>query len=333
MRISVAMATWQGERYLARQLATLLGQTRPPDELVVVDDASDDSTLDVLDAFAEKAPFKVHVLRSEVRQGSTGAFARAISAADGDVICLCDQDDLWMPQKLARVEAVFAERPETTFAFSDALLVDDGDVTQPRTMWEVRNFDRRLQDKVRAHPFAELSHRWLATGCTMAFRSDLRGVLLPFPTDLTDLYQPMIHDRWLSLVLSPLGPVAVLDEPLVGYRIHATQQIGMANVTAAQPAPWRLLNKMTIHRSRIRSVRTYQLAHLEEVRDRLLASGLAPGPAVDEVEGAIAHLRMRLENLDRGRDRFRPIACALAKGGYHRYARGWASAAIDLVRS
>lgn len=333
MQISIAMATWQGERHLPRQLASVLGQTRLPDELVIVDDASDDATVDIVDEFAAHAPFKVHLHRNEHRQGSTGTFTTAIEAAEGDLIVLADQDDLWLPQKLARLEAAFRERPETTFAFTDALLVDDADAIGRETMWEVRGFTPALQERVRSHPFAELSHRWLATGCTMAFRADLRSLLLPIPTDLTDLFEPMIHDRWLSLVLAAAGPVAVIDEPLVCYRLHATQQIGLANVTAAQSVSWRLLDKVTMHRDRVEAARRYQLVHLEEVRSRIVDAGLGTPRTMADVDGAIDHLRMRLENLDRGQERLGAIVQGLLRGGYHRYARGLSSVAIDLVKS
>jgi glycosyltransferase involved in cell wall biosynthesis len=332
MRISVVMATWQGERYLSGQLASFVGQARRPDELIVVDDASDDGTVDLIEAFARDAPFKVHLLRSEFRQGSTAAFERGISEASGDLIALSDQDDLWMPQKLARLETIFREHPETTFAFTDAQLIADGDVTRARTMWEVRRFTPALQAKVRRRPFAELAHRWLATGCTIAFRSDLRELLLPFPTDLTDLYPPMIHDRWLSLVLSGAGPVAVVSEPLVAYRLHPAQQIGLTNVATVQPAVSRHLRKVVMHRPEAQALREYQLAHLCEVRDRLRKCPLAGESRLLEVEGAVSHLRLRIELPTSRLARLRPIGREAALGRYHRFSRGWRSVAVDLLK-
>lgn len=331
MHISVAMATWQGSRYLPAQLATIAGQLRPPDEVVIVDDASDDDTPEIVERFAEDAPFKVVRHRFDYRQGSTAAFQYAIEEASGDVIALADQDDLWMPQKLARLEAVFRDRPDTAFAFTDAHLIDDADVLQPETMWQVRRFSPTLQERVRRHPFAELAHRWLATGCTIAFRSDLRAVLLPFPTDVSDLFPPMIHDRWLSLVLSGVGPVAVVDEPLVAYRIHPAQQVGLANVVGMSPVT-RHLRKLVIHRPEAQATREYQLAHLREVHHRLVRFEAAGGARTSEVEGSISHLQARVE-LPRNRiARWRPVVRELVLGRYHRYSRGWRSAAVDLVK-
>lgn len=330
--ISVVMATWQGERFLPRQLASLLGQIRLPDELVVVDDASADSTPEIVERFAEEAPFPVRLLRSPERKGSTAAFETAIEEAQGTIIALADQDDLWMPQKLARLEAVFVQRPATTFVFTDALLVDDHDVTAAPTMWETRRFTEEIQEEVRNNPFAQLSHRWLATGCTVAFRADLREVLLPFPTDLTDLLEPMLHDRWLSLVLSPLGPVGVLPEPLVCYRIHDAQQIGMANVSAAMPLVTKVRAKLAVRNSHMRDVAGHQLAHLEEVRRRIDSSGLATQAMLDEVDGAIRHWSRRIEIMGGARSRVVGILRATAEGEYRHYARGWSSVTADLAR-
>jgi glycosyltransferase involved in cell wall biosynthesis len=332
MHISVVMATWQGARYLPAQLATIAGQLRPPDEVIIVDDASDDDTPDIIERFAEEAPFKVIRHRFEYRQGSTAAFQHAIEEASGDVIALADQDDLWMPYKLARLETVFREHPDTAFAFTNAHLINDGEVTQPQTMWEVRKFSPALQEKVRRHPFAELAHRWLATGCTIAFRSDLRSVLLPFPTDVSDLYPPMIHDRWLSLALAGVGPVAVLDEPLVAYRIHPAQQIGLADLATARSPISRHLRKLIMRRAEAQATREYQLAHLREVRHRLERFEVAGEGRLAEVDGAIEHLALRVE-LPSGRlSRWPTVVRELSLGRYHRYSRGWRSVAVDLLK-
>lgn len=331
LRFSVVMATWQGERFLPKQLASLLGQTRLPDELIVVDDRSEDRTLEIIDAFAASSPFPVHLIRSEVRRGSTVAFGIGIAAAAGDLIALADQDDLWLPQKLARLEAAFLENPTTTFAFSDALVIDENDVADTTSMWQVRKFTPALQERVRARPFAEIAHRFLATGCTIAFRADLRDVVLPFPTNLSTSIPAMIHDRWLSIVLSGIGSVAVVDEPLVAYRVHATQQVGLSNISAAKPPVQRYLGRLLTRRREEGSPRLYQLAHLIEARQRLAASDLASEASLAEIDAVIRHQSWRCQMKPRHLARLVPIARELALGHYHEYSRGWSSAVFDLV--
>jgi len=333
MRISVVMATWQGRRYLPGQLASLLGQTRPPEEMVVVDDASDDDTVEILEEFAERAPFKVRVLTNDVRLGSTASFQRAIEEARGDLVALCDQDDLWMPQKLSRLDAAFRDHPDATFAFTDAHLIDGSDAMGHRTMWQVRRFTPRLQEQVRRDPFGQLAHRFLATGCTMAFRADLRDLAIPFPVHITGDLDPMIHDRWLSLVLSAVGPVIVLDEPLVAYRLHAEQQIGLANVAAELPPVVRHSRKLLFSREETRAARDYQLRHLEEVHRRVARTGAGGELALRHVEGAIAHLRFRRDQPASRRSRLPLVLREAMLGRYHHYSRGFSSVAVDLLGS
>ena len=330
MRCSVVMATWQGERFLPRQLASILGQTRLPDELIVVDDASFDATPEIIKDFAVSAPFPVKLIRSEVQRGSTRAFGTAIEAASGDLVLLADQDDLWLPQKVARLESIFKASSGTTFAITDALLIDEDDVAAQETMWQKRGFTPALQAEVRKHPFRQLSHRFLATGCTMAFRADLAGLVLPFPESSGD-NPAMLHDRWISIILSAIGHVAVVPEPLVAYRIHASQQIGMANAPASQPAIRRYTRRLVFPQNAARSERAFQLRHLHEARARLAAASTFDQATLAGVDAVIAHQEMRCSLSGPRRARTLQIARELLQGNYREYSRGWSSALIDLL--
>jgi glycosyltransferase involved in cell wall biosynthesis len=325
------MATWQGERFLPRQLASILGQTRLPDELVVVDDASFDASPEIVKSFAETAPFDVRLIRSDVQRGSTRSFGTGIEAATGDLIMLADQDDLWLPQKVARLEAVFQGSSGTTFAFTDALLIDEDDVAAPQTLWQSRRFSPALQAQVRRHPFRQLSHRFLATGCTMAFRADLARVVLPFPESVDEHADAMLHDRWISIVLSAPGHVAVVPEPLVAYRIHSSQQVGLANATTSQPPLRRYARRLALPQTTARNVRRYQLRHLHEARDRLEAAGVLDQATLADVDAVIAHQHLRCEMAGTRRSRLAPIGRELLQGNYREYSRGLSSAFIDLL--
>src|SRR3954464_9717794 len=101
--ISVAMATYNGERYLPEMLDSLAAQTLQPDELVVRDDASEDDTVSILHAFARRVPFRVEVLAGGPRLGYAQNFVTASRACSGGVIFFADQDDSWRPHKLATV--------------------------------------------------------------------------------------------------------------------------------------------------------------------------------------------------------------------------------------
>src|SRR5690349_1470817 len=104
-RISVVMATYQGETYLREMLESLAAQTRRPDELVVRDDASDDRTVAIVRDFAARAPFSVQVLADGTRLGYAQNFVAATAASSGDLVLFADQDDVWHADKLAVLEA------------------------------------------------------------------------------------------------------------------------------------------------------------------------------------------------------------------------------------
>src|SRR4051812_16300560 len=99
--ISIALATYNGEKYLSAQLESLALQTRLPAELVVCDDCSTDRTIDIIDEFIARAPFPVRVARNESRLGFVNNFMRAAQGCRADLIAFCDQDDIWEPNKLA----------------------------------------------------------------------------------------------------------------------------------------------------------------------------------------------------------------------------------------
>ena len=107
--ISVAMATFNGQEHLCEQLCSLSGQTSLPSELVITDDGSTDRTLEILRAFKEMAPFDVKLYVNKERLGYTGNFMKACSLTSGDLIALCDQDDVWVKEKLEHLKGHFEE--------------------------------------------------------------------------------------------------------------------------------------------------------------------------------------------------------------------------------
>jgi len=329
MEISVVMATCDGQRYLPGQLASLMGQTRLPDEVLVVDDASTDDTVTILEDFASEAPFKVRLEHNPERLGSTLTYQRGISLCTGDLIALCDQDDLWMPQKLARMERLMVDHPEALFAFTDAALIDETDSLLPERMWAARSFGPGEQESLRADPFGVLVHRSLVTGCTVMFRAAARSLLLPIPQG-SAAGEPLIHDRWLSLVLSAAGPVVALDEPLVAYRLHPEQQVGLPATSPG--ALFRHLRSLPLLGATLPTRRFHHLEHLQELQRRVEASGMVGATTRNHVDAVVAHLNFRKEQGDSSRpQRIIPVLREALAGGYHRHSNGLSSILADLL--
>jgi glycosyltransferase involved in cell wall biosynthesis len=311
--VSLALCTYQGERFLAEQLRSIAGQTLPPAELVVCDDGSTDGTADVVARFAESAPFPVRFRVNGSRLGVAGNFSRAISLCEGSIIALADQDDVWVPGKLERLVGALEERPGVGAAFSDAELVDGSLQPLGLTMFEATRFTpRRRRRFISGQGLEVLLARNVVCGATLAFRSSLRNVLLPIPTT-------GLHDMWLSTLLCAVTEVAVVDEPLVHYRQHGANQVG-APATGFR-------SKLT--RRRTQGVFGDELAHYRGMVARLEAEppGTVDPHSIELLERKVGHLEFRY-----GVSARRPIAIAaeLARGRYHRYSRGVESAGYDL---
>src|SRR5919199_6162917 len=119
-RVSVAMCTYNGERYLQEQLDSIAAQTCLPDELVVCDDRSSDRTLEIIQIFKSKVSFPVHLHINPENLGTIKNFEKAISLCTGDIIVLSDQDDVWKPHKVETILQAFAKNTKAGYVFSNA---------------------------------------------------------------------------------------------------------------------------------------------------------------------------------------------------------------------
>ena len=220
MRFSVAMCTYNGEKFLGEQLASLVAQERLPDELVICDDGSTDATVRIVEAFGKTAPFVTRLYRNPVNLGYSRNFVQAVQLCSGDVIALSDQDDIWYRQKLARLSAVFEDDSTVGGAFSNGDLIDTTSKPLGRTLWQSFRFGPEDQARLRSGEVADvLLRRNVVTGMAFALRSSLRELLDPMPGT-------WIHDGWLSFMIALRSRLVALPEPLVAYRVHGEQQVG-----------------------------------------------------------------------------------------------------------
>lgn len=201
MKISIAMATCEGARFLDEQLRSFVEQSRRPDELVVADDVSTDETGERLRAFHATAPFSVHLEFNARRLGVLANFDRALGMTHGDLVLLSDQDDVWLPNKIEILERRVHENPQVGCFVHDAWLADA----------ELEPIGTTKMSQIRA---SGLPATAMVQGCCAAFRRPLLNLLLPIPPD-----QPA-HDNWLVQMADLLGQTLRLEEPLQYYRRH-----------------------------------------------------------------------------------------------------------------
>ncbi|HYU58700.1 MAG TPA: glycosyltransferase, partial [Actinomycetota bacterium] len=310
----MALCTFEGARFLEEQLDSILGQTVLPDELVVCDDGSSDWTVDILQAFRDVAPFPVRIERNPRLLGSTANFGKAIGLCSEQVIVLCDQDDVWLPLRLEITADVFGRRPDLGLFFSDAELIDDRSrPTGERLWWRLGIRPAAIGAYLsgdRIDRVEQLTWGNLVTGATAAFRTSFRDLVLPIPDG-------WVHDAWIALILSASAPVEASTVPLVRYRVHPAQQIGIHSPGEGK----RRTQLVRRARKRERYLMRRQSALLATAAERLRAAGLErpPEPGLLEyLEGKARHFAVR-GAIDRP-GRLATIAREVRAGGYRRFS-------------
>jgi glycosyltransferase involved in cell wall biosynthesis len=318
LRLSVALCTYNGAPFLSEQLQSLTQQTRLPDELVVFDDASTDDTVEMLRDFAARAPFPVKVHVNPSRVGVTRNFEQAIAACTGDVIALCDQDDIWFPEKLALTSRAFQHNSQIGFVFGDAEVCDLALHPLGYRLWQSSWLSWGQAQAMRnGHAFEVNLKKNVVTGATMAFQARFRNLVLPFDGR-------WVHDGWLALLLSAIAPVGVISQSVMMYRQHNTQAIG-----APRPSLYRQYQSAKLMDRDIfaRHADMYQAA-----LDRLQTPGPFPvyPQALQLLREKVAHFRVRSAIRHREQARVPAVFTELFTLRYRRLSLGWKSFAQDL---
>jgi glycosyltransferase involved in cell wall biosynthesis len=219
--LSIALCTYNGARFLREQLQSLANQTLLPFEVIITDDCSTDNTFEIIQEFSNL--LNINYFPNEKSLKVTKNFEKAISLCTGDIILMCDQDDLWHADKLAKIHQYFQENPDKLAVFSDAELVDERGESLNKNFWSVVRFHEEQRQQFQHGKSVEILLAGNRTaGCMMAFRKELRELVLPFPTHIPE----MIHDNWITIVAAMLDSLGMIEERLISYRQHSFQQIG-----------------------------------------------------------------------------------------------------------
>jgi glycosyltransferase involved in cell wall biosynthesis len=324
--ISVALCTRNGERFISDQIASILGQTVVPDELVVSDDGSTDATLELVEgaignfrAANPERDVRLRVLRNETALGVVRNFEQAIVATTGDLIALCDQDDRWHPRRIELAVAEFETRPDLLLLYGDARLVDERGAPLRHSLFEALEISATERDRVRAgDALGALMARNLVTGATTMIRRTLLGAALPFPTS-------WLHDEWLAAIAAATGSIDYLDSELIDYRQHGANVIGAERLGMGAK-----LGKLREPReSRNQLLR----ARASDLVDRLTALGAAARPNdLELARGKLAHEDARLALPPGHFARVPPVIRELRSNGYRRFGRGLQDVLRDLVQ-
>jgi glycosyltransferase involved in cell wall biosynthesis len=315
VKIGVALCTYNGERFVAAQVKSILGQTRAPDLLVACDDASTDGTFALLQSLKASSPVRFDLVRNPANLGYLRNFEQAMARCEADIVVLSDQDDEWRADRLAQLENAFAAAPALGGVFSDAEIVDERLASLGYGVLDALHADRDEREALGAgRLFPALLKRNLVTGATLAFRRSWLPELLPIP-------QAAVHDEWIALVIAARGSLRFLPERLIRYRQHGGNQIGARRLTVGDRA--RLLAKPR----RAQNQRTLEVMRALAAR----LTGRVDAPTLAEIEHKIAHLERRIGLPTARLGRLAGVLGEIGNARYFRYSSGWRAIVRDLL--
>jgi glycosyltransferase involved in cell wall biosynthesis len=302
------MATCNGGRFLKEQLDSLAAQQLQPFELQIGDDQSTDDTIQIIEAFAARAPFPLTLHRNASRLGYGENFIATARRCRGDWIAFCDQDDVWLPAKLA-----VCARAISRASADVQLVVHNGTITDEELRPRQRLYDWPSDELL---PWGSLPPDWVCPGLLQLFRADLVHCI-------TSNERPSLpghpwtgpHDLWICVLGGALGPVLRLSEPLVHYRRH-----GETVTQIAGHWPERHLLADNSAEYAVRAEFLAQLAALlgraENTLDERRADRLRN--SIERIAKLADHLGQRVEiyRANKVEDRLRLLARLVLRGAY-----------------
>ncbi len=221
MKISVALCTYNGEKFLKEQIDSILNQTLKVNEIVVCDDGSNDSTISILETFSIENPNLFKIIVNDVNLRSVKNFEKAIGICTGEIIFLSDQDDIWVNIKVEEYIKFLEKNPNIDVVASNGFCIDENSkIHEKYSIWDVPEFLREQKKEVNYFKIIS-QYENIVTGATMAFRKEIVSEIIPFP-----VIKGFHHDQWIAIISSSKGSFEMFNDKYFYYRIHEKQLVG-----------------------------------------------------------------------------------------------------------
>ena len=215
--ICVVLCTYNGEKYLCEQLESILGQTRPPEKILILDDGSHDRTVEIAEGFAKK-DHRISLIKNELNLGYARNFEKGISLCETDYIALSDQDDVWFPGKLERLAYELDTHPGAGIAYCNAEYMTADGIRTGHLFFD--NNSPCMADPVQARR-GLLEKQWNVHGHLIVIDSEMKSFILP-----NSFTRTHGHDSWICLNAFFLRSPRYISDPLAYYRIHPLMASG-----------------------------------------------------------------------------------------------------------
>jgi glycosyltransferase involved in cell wall biosynthesis len=324
-RVSIAMCTYNGAQYLQEQLDSIAGQTRLPDELVICDDRSSDSTIEIIRSFTSNASFSVRLYVNEENLGLCKNREKAISLSTGDIIVLSDWDDVWKPNKIEKIVECFIRNPEAGYIFSDAELVNEELLPLGCTLWESLKFNNLLKEYSHHNDQVQvLLKKNLVWGATLAFRSSIKNIILP----ISPFYY--LEDAWIALLASCTGFYGVpLSDSLLYYRQRTAQVVGGKDTLFKKFNRARNPQDVDIFKKQVQGLLDAK-NRLLTVQDSLVKDISRELKLIEEKANHFSN-RASIRSSNNFPLKVKAIVSEIVTGKYHRFSNSWQSVVKDLL--
>jgi glycosyltransferase involved in cell wall biosynthesis len=220
MKISVAMCTYYGEKYVKEQLESILNQTHNIDEIIICDDCSKDETLNICKEILKESNVSFKIKSNENNLGFIKNFYQALDLCTGDIIFFSDQDDVWKKDKVEKVLDVFKNNKDALLVFTEADVVNQ-DLVGEDSLLKGASFKNEFL-KSNQTKFNSLLNDNYVTGATMAIKKELKSEL-----EKASRFNDCPHDYWLALIAAANNGLYCYEKPLIYYRQHSSNTIGI----------------------------------------------------------------------------------------------------------
>ena len=221
-KVNILMATYNGRRYVAKQIESILNQTYQDFRLIVSDDCSTDSTLKILEEYESKDD-RIEIFSQGQNLGIVGNFEFLIGKVRSEYFMFADQDDVWEKDKIEK-SIKKLEEDKLDLVYTDLSVVDSRLNEIAPSYWRLKGLDYRIK---KYNDFESLYLNNFVTGCTMLVKSKWINDILPLPKES----KYVLHDYWISLIISQKGKIGYIDEPTVKYRQHKDNKVGSITVS------------------------------------------------------------------------------------------------------
>lgn len=215
-KVNILLATYNGEKYIREQIDSILNQTYKEFRLLISDDGSTDGTREILNEYKSKDN-RIEVFMQEKNLGVVKNFEFLLGKVEAEFYMFSDQDDIWKESKIEKSLNKIEEGFD--LVYSDLEVVDENLNVTYSSYWKLKGIYNKVK---KYNNFDALYLNNFITGCTIISKKELINSFMPLPN--TSKF--VLHDYWISLIISQEGKIAYIEEPLIKYRQHKNNKVG-----------------------------------------------------------------------------------------------------------